>query len=123
MTISLAAGDATNLALRLLKVVEEVLGKPKPGSTGSNKTWRACTHNHTGLQECRLQTEKFLQVTLQVEVVGDCRPGGTTRPRLPRRLARRGDRAIGQSGSAIVFGSKRSGMNEPQSISAPFLEH
>ena len=46
MTISLAAGDATNLALRLLKVVEEVLGKPKPGSTGSNKTWCACTHNH-----------------------------------------------------------------------------
>ena len=46
MTISLAAGDATNLALRLLKVVEEVLGKPKRGSTGSNKTRRACTHNH-----------------------------------------------------------------------------
>ena len=46
VAISLAAGDATNLELRLLKVVEEVLGKPKPGSTGSNKTWRACTHNH-----------------------------------------------------------------------------
>ena len=46
MTISLAASDATNLALRLLKVVEEVLGKPKPGSTGSNKTGRACMHNH-----------------------------------------------------------------------------
>ena len=62
MTISLAAGDATNLALRLLKVVEEGLGKqPKPGITGSNKTWGACTHNNWLLQECRLQTESFLR--------------------------------------------------------------
>lgn len=59
MTISLAAGDATNLALRLLKVVEEVLGKPKPGSTGSNKTWSACTHNHW-LAGMQIAGTKFL---------------------------------------------------------------
>ena len=110
VAISLAAGDATNLELRLLKVVEEVLGKHAKARQPRVKQDERRVH---ASQECRLRRrKKFLLVTLQFG--GHCRPGGTARPRLPRRLARGGRTVttIGHSGSAIVFGWKSEGMNE-----------
>ena len=111
VAISLTAGDATNLELRLLKVVEEVLGKHAKARQPRVKQDERRGHHS---QECRLRRrKKFLLVTLQFG--GHCRPGGTARPRLPRRLARRGRTVttIGHSGSAIVFGWKsKGGMNE-----------
>ena len=89
MTISLAAGDATNLALRLLKVVDEVLGKPKPGSTGSNKMWSACTHNHW-LAGMQIADPKFLEVTLQVGA-GGRPPRGDNPTQTPKATGQRGE--------------------------------
>ena len=85
VAISLAAGDATNLELRLLKVVEEVLGKHAKARQPRVKQDERREH---ASQECRLRRrKKFILVTLQF---GGHRPGGTARPRLPRRLARGG---------------------------------
>ena len=73
MTISLAASDATfNLALRLLKVVEEVLGKRAKARQPRVKQDERRVH---ASQECRLRRrKKFLLVTLQFG--GHCRPEG-----------------------------------------------
>ena len=70
----------------------------------------------------QIADRKFLEVTLQVGG-GGRPPRGDTPTQTPKATGQRGDRAIGQSGSAIVFGWKRRGMNGPLSISAPFLEH
>ena len=104
MTISLAAGDATNLALRLLKVVEEVLGKQAKARQHRVKQDAARVHAQSlGCRnaDCR---HKVSLSDIASWRWGTAVQGGDNPTQTPKATGQRGDRPIGQSGSAIVFG-------------------
>ena len=109
MTISLAAGDATNLALRLLKVVEEVLGKQAKARQHRVKQDAARVHAQSlGCRNADCRHKVSLSDIASWRWGTAVQGGGTTRPRLPRRLARGGtDLSASQGQQLFLAGKKR----------------